>query len=61
MILTPSADLALATRAIVFGNIRDPEARVARARLSPRRYDLLAELGTKPRTTYLARCRGERS
>jgi molybdopterin-containing oxidoreductase family iron-sulfur binding subunit len=42
-------------RAIVFGNLRDPQSRVARAKASPRNYALLAELNTLPRTTYLAR------
>jgi molybdopterin-containing oxidoreductase family iron-sulfur binding subunit len=42
-------------RAIVFGNLRDPQSRVARTKESPRNYALLAELNTLPRTTYLAR------
>ncbi|MDR3622689.1 MAG: TAT-variant-translocated molybdopterin oxidoreductase [Paludisphaera borealis] len=46
---------ACPTRAIVFGNMKDPESSVAKARKSPRHYALLAELGTLPRTTYLTR------
>lgn len=46
---------ACPTRAIIFGNMNDPESRVAAARRSPRHYALLFELGTRPRTTYLAR------
>lgn len=45
------------TRAIRFGDTADPDADVWRAKASPRNYELLAELGTRPRTSYLARIR----
>jgi Fe-S-cluster-containing dehydrogenase component len=48
---------ACPTRAIVFGNLNDGNAHVVRAKNSPRDYGLLADLNTRPRTTYLAKLR----
>ena len=46
---------ACPTKAIVFGDLKDSESTVAKRRRSGRHYALLEELGTRPRTTYLAR------
>jgi molybdopterin-containing oxidoreductase family iron-sulfur binding subunit len=43
--------------AIVFGSLNDEGSRVSRLHADGRRYDLLHELGTRPRTAYLARVR----
>ena len=42
------------TEAIVFGNINDPNSRVAKLKKEERNYSLLADLNTQPRTTYLS-------
>jgi Fe-S-cluster-containing dehydrogenase component len=48
---------ACPTRAISFGNLADPQAAIHALRDAPQSYALLGELGTRPRTTYLARLR----
>lgn len=43
------------TDAIVFGSLTDPKAEVVKLKSEPTDYALLAELNTRPRTTYLGR------
>ena len=46
---------ACPAQAISFGSLHDPSWKVAKLHKDPRRYDVLHELGTRPRTAYLAR------
>lgn len=48
---------ACPTNAIVFGNIADMNSQVRKTKAHPLNYGILTELGTQPRTTYLARLR----
>jgi len=53
--LTTACEQACPAQAITFGSLNDANSAVARLHRDQRRYDLLHELGTLPRTAYLAR------
>jgi molybdopterin-containing oxidoreductase family iron-sulfur binding subunit len=45
------------TEAIVFGDVNDPTSKVSKLKAEQRNYGLLADLNTKPRTSYLSALR----
>jgi molybdopterin-containing oxidoreductase family iron-sulfur binding subunit len=53
--LKTACQQACPTRAIAFGSLHDPNSQVTKLHNDARRYDVLHELGVKPRTAYLAR------
>lgn len=56
-VIRPACQQACPADAITFGNLKDPDSEVSRARAHERTYLVLDYLMTKPRVTYLARVR----
>jgi Fe-S-cluster-containing dehydrogenase component len=52
--VVPACGVACPARAIVFGDIQNPESEVSKLAASNRGFRLLEELGTRPAITYLA-------
>jgi MoCo/4Fe-4S cofactor protein with predicted Tat translocation signal len=55
--ITPACAQTCPTTAIVFGDLRDPNSRVAELHRHDRAYSLLAELDTQPRNVFLSKLR----
>ena len=53
--ISTACEQSCPAEAIIFGDVNDPKSRVSQSKKSKRNYDLLAELNTRPRTSYLGR------
>ncbi len=57
--VTPACAQTCPTRAITFGNLKDPDSEVSRKARNARGYRILEYLNTKPAITYLKKIRNE--
>src|SRR6266436_5896228 len=55
--IVTACESACPSEAIAFGNINDPNSKVAKLKAQQRNYTLLGELNARPRTTYLGAVR----
>ncbi len=58
--IVPACAQVCPTQAIVFGDLSDPDSRVAKLHRDGRAYGMLAELNVRPRTMHLAKVRNVR-